>query len=136
MQYFDKLCNFSSLLSCIPIPKLGNNDLSIVKRKQFMVSSMLTILGVIPLPLLHISSNNLFCFLPTCMLIKRIPLSNKILSFLSTSLQILHLIICRLPFNPKHNSAHGSFITQDSLNFLLESLFFFFLLMGHLANEH
>ncbi len=81
MKYCGKLHN--SFLSCIPIPKLGSNILSTMRSKQLMIFSMFAILGIIQLPLLHISSNVFLIFLPTYVLTKRIPLTNKdfILSF-------------------------------------------------------
>jgi hypothetical protein len=45
----------------------------------------------------------------------------NILSFPSTSLQILHLTMCKLLFEPKQNFAHGSVIAQESLIFLKTS---------------
>jgi len=42
-----------------------------------MVFGMLIIFGIIPLPLLHINSNIIFNFMPTCMLTKSIPFNNK-----------------------------------------------------------
>ncbi len=61
---------------------------------------------------------------PTC-LQRESHLVARILSFPFTSLQILHLTTCRLPFDPKQNFAHGSFVAQDSSNFLLASEVFF-----------
>jgi hypothetical protein len=60
-----------------PHSKLGNNSISAMRSKKCMVFGMLIIFGIIPLPLLHINSNIILNFLPTCMLTKGIPFSNK-----------------------------------------------------------
>lgn len=77
MQYCDKLHNLSSLLSYIPIPKLGNNNLSAMKCKQHMIFGMLAIFGIIQFPFLHTSFNVFLSFLLTCVFTKRIPISSK-----------------------------------------------------------
>ncbi len=77
MQYCGKLHNLSFCLSYMPIPKLGNNNLSTMRNKQLMVFGILAILGVIQFPLLHISSNVFLSFLLTYIFTKKIPLSSK-----------------------------------------------------------
>jgi hypothetical protein len=73
-------------------------------------------------PFLHISFNIIVNFLVTCMLTKKISqVRASNLSFPSTSLQALHLIICKSPFDPMHNFAHGSFATHESWNLFVAS---------------
>jgi hypothetical protein len=85
---------------------------------------MLVIFKMIPIPLLHITSYVPLTLLqPTC-LQSESNLVTNILSFPSTSLQILHLTVCKLPFEPKQNSTQGSFVAQQSWNFLKTSFFF------------
>jgi len=87
----------------------------VVGSKQFLVLGMPTNFQILLIPFLHISFDILVDFLVTCMLTKKIPQVKAInLSFPSTSLQALHLIICKSPFDPRHNFASGSFATQKS----------------------
>jgi hypothetical protein len=93
-------------LSC----NLGNNTFTLVQRIQFLVLSIPTNFEVIPIPILHINSNIIVNFFVKCILSNRIPSKSKLFIFPSTSLQILHFIVCKLPFDLRHNLAHCSFV--------------------------
>ncbi len=126
MQNYGKLEKENSLLFCIPISKLGNNSLLATRNKQCMVFGMLMIFGIIPLPFFTLISKLFKTFCQLACLQRESHLATRILPFLSTSLQILHLIVCKLPFDLKQDFAHGSFTTQHSLSFLFVSQLFFY----------
>jgi hypothetical protein len=115
MQDYNKLHNLPCFLFCHPICNLGNKIFMVVGSKQFLVLGMPTNFGILLIPFLHISFNILVNFFVTCMLTKKISqVRASNLSFPSTSLQALHLVICKSPFDPMHNFAHCSFATHES----------------------
>jgi len=121
MQNCDKLHSLTCFISYHPICNLGSNTSIIVGSKQFLVHSMFSNFWIILVPFFHINPNILVNLFRTYMLIKKIHLITKKLSFPSTSLQILHWMIWKLPSNLKHNYTFGKVVIQQSWNFLVAS---------------
>jgi hypothetical protein len=94
-----------------PCATLSSNKFTAMRSKQLMVLGMLANLWIIPIPFFHINPNILWVFLRLACLAKESYLTNNTLFFPSTSLQILHLIMCRLPYDLTHHFAQGSLAT-------------------------
>lgn len=102
MQDSGKLPNLPYFLSCHPICNLSSNILIIVTNKQFLIYYMLTNFGITPIHFLHINPNILVSLFTSYMLTKNIlNLRTNNLTFTSISLQILHLIVWKLPLTLK-----------------------------------
>ncbi len=102
MQDNGKLHNLLYFLSCHPICNLSSNILTIATNKQFLIYYMFTNLGIIPIHFLHINPNILVSIFTCYMLTKNIlNLRTNNLTFISISLQILHLIVWKLPLTLK-----------------------------------
>jgi hypothetical protein len=102
MQNSRKLHNLPCFFFGHPIGNLSSNILTITTNKQFLIYYMLTSFGIIPIHFLHINPDILVSLFTSYMLTKNIlNLRTNNLTFISISLQILHLIVWKLPLTLK-----------------------------------